>query len=114
MNGKTTRFTANSQPAAEAKALGVGAWWRTSKPITAALQRVLAQNDGAMLRAMAEKLIACALEGDTGAFKEIADRLQGKAPQSVEVTGSPMTITILSRDAHAAQIEQGRTIEQSE
>lgn len=38
------------------------------------------------LRMVAEMLVTKALEGDMAAIKEVADRLDGKAAQSVEVT----------------------------
>lgn len=34
----------------------------------------------------AAKVVEMAVEGDLAAFKEIADRIDGKAPQSVDVT----------------------------
>ncbi len=38
------------------------------------------------LNVAAAKIVELAVEGDLAAFKEIADRLDGKAPQSVDVT----------------------------
>lgn len=40
------------------------------------------------LRAVAEMLVTKALEGDMAAIKEVADRLDGKAAQAVELSGS--------------------------
>jgi hypothetical protein len=39
-----------------------------------------------------------------GAMREIDDRLQGRPHQAIEVQGSPLSITILSRDAHQAAL----------
>ena len=38
------------------------------------------------LAVAAAKVVEMAVEGDLAAFKEIADRIDGKAPQSVDVT----------------------------
>lgn len=54
----------------------------------------------AACRAQIEK----AEEGDTPAFREIADRLDGKAAQSVEVSGSgggPLILRLDSQDSRA-------------
>jgi hypothetical protein len=59
-------FSARDQPPKVAKALGVGAWWRGSRPFTAALERSLMQEDGKRLRALADRLIEVALKGDVG------------------------------------------------
>lgn len=40
------------------------------------------------LRLIADKCVAMALEGDMTAIKEIGDRMDGKAPQGVEVSGT--------------------------
>lgn len=39
------------------------------------------------IRVLAEKLVAAGLAGDIPAIKEITDRLDGRAPQSVELSG---------------------------
>jgi hypothetical protein len=49
------------------------------------LQKVLTQSPN-KLRAIAEKLVAKAEEGDMLAIREIADRLDGKAHQTVHAT----------------------------
>lgn len=49
------------------------------------LRRVAAQNP-AKLRAIAEALYDRAEQGDVAAIKEIGDRLDGKALQSVDLT----------------------------
>ena len=64
------------------------------KPFTEALQRALEQYNkggvaqGKALRALADKLIEQALDGNTTAQKELLDRLQGKAHQSIDVAGT--------------------------
>lgn len=45
------------------------------------------QDDGKRLRMAAEKLLDLAAEGEQWAVKEIADRLDGKAPQAVTGEG---------------------------
>lgn len=57
------------------------------KAFYGALSRAIAQDDGKRLRAAAEKLLDLASEGEGWALKELADRLDGKAAQSVAVTG---------------------------
>lgn len=47
------------------------------------IKRAIVQEDGAKLRAIAEKLIAMAAEGDMQAIKELGDRLDGKATQAI-------------------------------
>ena len=53
------------------------------KPWRAALDRALAQDDGKRLRTIAEKLLDAAAEGEGWAIKELGDRLDGKAHQSI-------------------------------
>lgn len=48
------------------------------------IRRAVLQADATKLRAIAEKLIDLASEGDMQAIKELGDRLDGKASQSVE------------------------------
>jgi hypothetical protein len=52
-----------------------------------ALKRAIAQDDGDRLRKAAETLLSLAAQGEPWAVKEIADRLDGKAAQSVAVSG---------------------------
>lgn len=51
----------------------------------AALTRAVAQDSGARLRGCAEKLLDLAAAGEAWAVRELADRLDGKANQSVSV-----------------------------
>lgn len=55
------------------------------KLFSSALKRAIAQDDGNRLRAAAEKLLDLAAAGESWAVKELADRLDGKSVQSVEV-----------------------------
>lgn len=57
-----------------------------SKLFEGALKRAIAQDDGKRLRAAAEALLTNAAEGEPWALNMLADRLDGKAAQSVEVT----------------------------
>lgn len=52
-----------------------------------ALNRALLAEDGKKLRALADRLIARAQEGDVTALKEIGDRIDGKSTQAVEHSG---------------------------
>lgn len=56
-----------------------------SKLFDGALRRAIAQDDGERLRAAAEKLLDLAAAGEPWAINTLADRLDGKAPQSVTV-----------------------------
>lgn len=52
-----------------------------NRPWAEAVNRALLANDGQKLRALADKLIDRALEGDVSALKEIGDRVDGKPAQ---------------------------------
>ncbi len=51
------------------------------------IRRACVQNDGKLLRELAEALIEKALEGDIMAIKEVGDRLEGKPVARTELTG---------------------------
>lgn len=55
------------------------------KPFKDALRMAIADADGdnKALRQVAEALVSKAMTGDVSAIKEIADRLDGKVPQSI-------------------------------
>lgn len=57
------------------------------KRFLAALERAITQGDGQKLRDAAEKLLEKAADGEPWAVQMLADRLDGKAVQSVEVSG---------------------------
>lgn len=54
-----------------------------------ALRKAIAQDDGLRLRKAAETLLDKAADGEGWAIREIADRLDGKPFQSVELVGDP-------------------------
>jgi hypothetical protein len=56
------------------------------KLFDAALRRAVAQNNGELVRQAAESLLINAASGVQWAVQMLADRLDGKAVQSVEVT----------------------------
>ena len=67
-----------------------------SKQFMGALQRAIAQDDGRRIRAAAEKLLDLAAEGEQGAVKELADRLDGKSVQQTIHSGdaeSPIAVS---------------------
>lgn len=53
------------------------------KPWSAAIRKAILANDGKQLRAIADKVVAKAVEGDMQAIKEIGERLDGKAVQAI-------------------------------
>jgi len=56
-----------------------------SRLFDGALRRAIAQSNGVQLRQAAEKLLEAAANGEPWAINTLADRLDGKAPQSVTV-----------------------------
>ena len=61
-----------------------------TEAITAAVQKEVDPATGRRkLHAIADKLIELAEDGDIQAMKEIGDRLDGRAPQSVTLAGDP-------------------------
>lgn len=63
-----------------------------------ALNRALLAEDGKKLRALADKLIARAEEGDVTALKEIGDRLDGKPAQAITgADGGPVQLEKIER-----------------
>lgn len=54
-----------------------------AKPFADALKRSMLENDGEALRAIADKIRDLARGGDMQAIKEVADRMDGKAVQSI-------------------------------
>lgn len=68
------------------------------------IRRAVVQDDGARIRKIAEKLLDQAAKGDIAAMKEMGDRLDGKAAQAVEVSGSgggPLILRLDSLDSKA-------------
>jgi hypothetical protein len=56
------------------------------------IRRAIVQSDGERLRKIAEKLIDMAADGDLQAIKELGDRLDGKATNSVELNATVETV----------------------
>lgn len=54
-----------------------------NKPWAEAINRALLAEDGQKLRALAERLIERAIEGDVPALKEVGDRMDGKPAQAI-------------------------------
>lgn len=52
------------------------------------LRKALVQNDQLNLRLIADKLVEEALNGESWAIKEVIDRVDGKAIQATEISGS--------------------------
>jgi hypothetical protein len=68
-----------------------------SKPFAEALKRAIAQNDSKKLRAIAEKLLEKAAEGEGWAIRELADRLDGKAHQSISGPEGGAVLAVIER-----------------
>lgn len=67
-----------------------------SKPWSDAINRALLAEDGKKLRALADKLIDKALEGDVSALKEVGDRLEGKPAQAITgADGGSLVVQVL-------------------
>ena len=61
-----------------------------------AIRRAVTQRDGETLRALADKLIEKAAEGDVPALRELGDRLDGKPHQSADLTlDGNLTVNVL-------------------
>lgn len=60
-----------------------------------ALRRAIAQDDGKRVRASCEKLLDLAARGESWAVQALADRLDGKPGQTVELGG---TLNIIIKD----------------
>jgi hypothetical protein len=58
-------------------------------PFKSALRRAIAQDDSKRIRDAAEKLLDLAAAGEPWAVRELADRTDGKAAQSVTLAGDP-------------------------
>lgn len=60
------------------------------------IRRAVAQGDADRLRKIAEKLLDKAAEGDMQAIKELGDRLDGRAHQTLDANVSGSLTTVLA------------------
>ena len=75
-----------------------------------ALRRAIAQDSADRVRKAAEKLLDCAAEGQPWAINALADRLDGKAHQSVSVEPTDArSMTLDELTARLAGIVEGGT-----
>ena len=70
----------------------------------AALERAMRSDDGAKLRAAAEKLLDCAAGGEPWAIRELADRLDGKPIPIIDVGDGDGSVAIAIVAYHPAQL----------
>lgn len=74
-----------------------------NKPWADAIRRALLAEDGKELRALAQKLIERAKEGDVTALKEIGDRTDGRPVQAIANDGdTPFVVQVLRFDANGS------------
>lgn len=67
------------------------------------LRRAIAQDDGKTMRKAAEALLKAAADGDIAAIKELADRLDGKAHQTIATPeGQSLVVEIVRYGAQIA------------
>lgn len=74
---------------------------KNTRLVSDAISRILLQNDGKKLRAIASKIVTMAEKGDLGALKEVFDRCEGKVRQQIEHTGlndGPIEIELGKRE----------------
>ena len=78
-----------------------------SRLFDGALRRAIAQDDGQRLRQAAEKLLDEAAEGKQWAVALLADRLDGKADQTVTVNRNVESMSLVELAAEVAQLRGG-------
>lgn len=78
-----------------------------SRLFDGALRRAIAQDDGERLRAAAEKLLDEAAEGKQWAVALLADRLDGKADQTVNVVRNVENLSLAELAAEVAELRAG-------
>lgn len=79
-----------------------------------ALTRAIAQDDGRRIRAAAEQLLDLASAGEQWAVRELADRLDGRPAQQMQLTGdaaNPISLLVTGVPRPQDQIEQQKVIE---
>lgn len=73
-----------------------------NRPWAEAINRALLAEDGKKLRALADRIIDRALEGDVAALKEVGDRMDGKPAQALtNADGGDLVVRLISADADA-------------
>ncbi len=75
-----------------------------NRPWADAINRALLADDGKRLRELAEKLIEKALGGDVTALKEVADRLDGKPAQQLQLAGADGEALVVKIEASDAAL----------
>jgi Flp pilus assembly protein TadG len=78
-----------------------------SKLFDGALRRAIAQDDADRLRKAAESLLNEAANGKPWAISLLADRLDGKADQTVNVTRNVENMSLAELAAEVAQLRAG-------
>lgn len=78
-----------------------------SRLFDGALRRAIAQDDGERLRRAAEKLLDEAAEGKPWAIAQLADRLDGKADQTVNVNRNVESMSLVELASEIAQLRSG-------
>ena len=78
-----------------------------AKLFDGALRRAIAQSDGEKLRAAAEKLLDEAASGKGWAIALLADRLDGKADQTVHVNRNVESMSLAELAAEIAELRSG-------
>lgn len=84
-----------------------------SRVFSDALRRAIAQDDGKRLRDAAEKLLDLAAVGEQWAVKELFDRLEGKAAQSVTLAGdaeNPVVSKVIREIVDPATNQDGASV----
>lgn len=78
---------------------------RRDKKFLEALERAIVQDDGKRLRQAAEKLLDLAAGGEGWAIQQLADRLDGKPTQQVDMSISQAAIDL--SDSELSRIAAG-------
>jgi hypothetical protein len=78
-----------------------------SRLFDGALRRAIAQDDGERLRRAAEALLDEAAAGKPWALAQLADRLDGKADQTVNVNRNLESMSLVELAAEVAQLRGG-------
>jgi hypothetical protein len=68
----------------------------TERPFREALNRAIKQDDGKRIRSAAEKLLDLAADGEQWAVKELADRVDGKASQQVNLDANVKASVVIT------------------